>query len=145
MQRLRDAEREIDRMRAAQVLAQAGELAAQRTQVGEIGLVAALLPPGVRPGDVRTLALDVRARAQTHGPSVVVLAAPGDDGQLTLVVASDPAAAERGAGAGTVMTTLARALDGKGGGKGDVAQGAGRGGAPEFEAAIGQVRAALAP
>ena len=42
------------------------------------------------------------------------------------------------------MSTLARALDGKGGGRDDVAQGSGRGSAADFEAAVAQVRAALA-
>ena len=140
LQRLKDAEREIDRARATQVLAQAAELAARRTEVDGVGLVAELLPAGVRPGDARTLALDIRGRAQAAGPSVVVLAAPGDGGQLSLVVASDAAAAARGAGAGGIMTVLAGALAGKGGGRDDVAQGAGRGDAEAFARAVAEVR-----
>jgi alanyl-tRNA synthetase len=145
--RLRDAEREIDRVRAGQVLQQAGDLAAGREPVGGdgLGLVARLLPLGIRPADVRTLALDVRGRAQQAGPTVVVLGAPDDGGGLSLVVAADPAAAERGAGAGTVMKVLAEALDGKGGGRDDVAQGAGRGDQGAFDGAVAKVRAALAP
>jgi alanyl-tRNA synthetase len=143
--RLREAEREIDRARASQVLAQAAELAARRTQVGGLGLVAELLPAGVRPGDARTLALDVRGRAQLAGPSVVVLGAPDDKGQIALVVASDAAAASAGAGAGAVMRTLAQALGGKGGGSDDVAQGAGSGSAADFERAVGDVRQLLSP
>ena len=143
--RLKDAEREIDRSRAAQVLAQAGELAARRTDVGGIGLVAELLPAGIRPADARTLALDIRGRAQTAGPSVVVLGAPGDDGQISLVVASDPAAATRGGGAGAIMNVLAKALGGKGGGRDDVAQGAGSGDADDFARAVTQVRGILGP
>ena len=49
-----------------------------------------------------------------------------------------------GAGAGAVMTCWRRALAGKGGGKDDVAQGAGRGSAADFADAVAQVRAALA-
>ncbi|MFI5099650.1 MAG: alanine--tRNA ligase [Actinomycetes bacterium] len=145
--RLRDAERELDKVRAGQVLARAAEIATARTPVGGAdgqGLVAELLPAGVRPADARTLALDVRGRTQSAGATVVVLGAPGDDGQIALVVASDAGAAAQGAGAGTVMSTLARALDGKGGGRDDVAQGSGRGSAADFEAAVAQVRAALA-
>ncbi len=145
--RLRDAERELDKVRADQVLAQAGEIAATREPVdgaGGVGLVGRLLPVGVRPGDARTLALDVRGRTQAQGPTVVVLGAPSDDGQIALVVAADPAAAAAGAGAGAVMTTLAGALAGKGGGRDDVAQGSGRGSAADFDDALAQVRAALA-
>jgi alanyl-tRNA synthetase len=144
--RLRDAERELDKVRADQVLAQAGEIAATREPVAgadSLGLVARLLPTGVRPGDARTLALDVRGRTQGQGPTVVVLGAPSEDGQIALVVASDAAAAAGGAGAGTVMSTLAGALAGKGGGRDDVAQGSGRGSAADFADAVAQVRAAL--
>ena len=145
--RLRDAERELDKVRADQVLAQAGEIAATREPVAGadgLGLVAHLLPAGVRPADARTLALDVRGRTQGQGPTVVVLGAPDDNGQIALVVAADAAAGAAGAGAGTVMTTLAGALAGKGGGRDDVAQGSGRGSAADFADAVAQVRAALA-
>jgi alanyl-tRNA synthetase len=144
VQRLRDAEREIDRMRASDVQAQAGEIAARREDLGVLGLVAAVLPAGVRPADARALALDVRGRAQAAGPTVVVLAAPGEDGQLALVVAADDAAARSGAGAGRVMAELAGALGGKGGGRDDVAQGAGRGGVDDFDRAVALVRELLA-
>ena len=143
LQRLKDAEREIDRVRASAVLAQGAELAARRTEVDGVGLVAELLPAGIRPGDARSLALDIRGRAQAAGPSVVVLGAPGEGDQLALVVASDAAAAARGAGAGGVMTVLARALGGKGGGRDDVAQGAGSGDADDFARAVADVRAML--
>ena len=90
--------------RASQVLAQAGELAPTRAPAldgdGSAGSSRELLPAGIRPADARTLALDVRGRAQAAGPSVVVLGAPGEDGQISLVVAADAAAAARGAGAG---------------------------------------------
>ena len=142
--RLRDAEREIDRMRAAQVLAQAGELAARRRQVGPVGLVVELLPAGVRPNDARTLALDVRGRAQAAGPTVVALGAPDADDQIGLVVACDPAAVEHGIAAGTVMQALAGALSGKGGGRADVAQGSGRGVAG-WDAAVRAVEELLGP
>ena len=141
--RLRDAEREIDRARAAQVLAQAAQIAARGETVNGVNLVAELLPAGVRPGDSRTLALDVRGRTQPAGPALVVLGAPDGSGQISLVVAADAAAAAAGAGAAAVMTVLAKALDGKGGGTADVAQGAGRGDEGDFARAVEQVRGLL--
>jgi alanyl-tRNA synthetase len=141
--RLRDAEREIDRTRAAQVLAQAGEIAGRGEVVNGVNLVAEMLPSGVRPADARTLALDIRGRCQPHGPALVVLGAPDGSGQISLVVAADPAVAAAGAGAGTVMGVLAKALGGKGGGTADVAQGAGRGDGADFTRALADVRALL--
>ncbi len=141
--RLKDAERELDKVRAAQVLAQAGELAARRVTAGGVGLVAELLPAGVRPADARTLALDIRSRLAGSGAAVVVLVTPGDAGQLALVVTADAAAASAGAGAGTVMRTLSTALGGKGGGNDDVAQGSASGDPAAFASAVAQVRALL--
>jgi alanyl-tRNA synthetase len=145
--RLRDAEREIDRARASQVLTQAADLAATREQVGGsdgVGLVGRLLPEGIRPADARTLALDVRGRAAPAGPVVVVLGVPDSEGRISLVVAADEAAATRGAGAGTVMKVLAAELGGKGGGSSDVAQGAGAGDEQAFGRALAAVKELVA-
>jgi alanyl-tRNA synthetase len=167
--RLREAEREIDRVTASRVLGEAAGLAAEREPVGGadgVGLVAKLLPPGIRPADARSLALDVRSRASGAGPVVVVLGVPdeadradradraagadradraaatpnGSATKIALVVSADAAAAERGAGAGAVMKVLAGELGGKGGGSSDVAQGAGNGDAAAFDRAVAAVR-----
>jgi alanyl-tRNA synthetase len=146
LNRLRDAEREIDRTRAAQVLTQAADLAAAREGVDGsdgVGLVGRLLPEGIRAADARSLALDVRGRAAQSGPVVVVLGVPEAGGRISLVVASDPAAASRGAGAGEVMKALAAELGGKGGGSSDIAQGAGSGDGPDFERGLAAVRTKL--
>ncbi|MDQ6937243.1 MAG: alanine--tRNA ligase, partial [Actinomycetota bacterium] len=60
--RLRAAERELERIRAEQVLASAGSLAATAQDVGPTALVAAQAPDGVGGNELRALALDVRGR-----------------------------------------------------------------------------------
>ncbi len=61
IEKLRVAEKELEKVRVGQLLARAGELAATAEQVGGIALVATRAP-GASGGDVRTLALDIRGR-----------------------------------------------------------------------------------
>ncbi len=72
---------------------------------------------------MRTLALDVRGRLAADRPGVVLVAAGGD--RVTLVAAVNDAGRARGLSANAVLREAAAAVDGKGGGKDDVAQGGG--------------------
>ena len=66
--RLRDAERELQRLRAAKLLESAGEIAATAEDIGGLAFVAHRVPDGTSPDDIRTLALDVRGRVRAAGP-----------------------------------------------------------------------------
>jgi alanyl-tRNA synthetase len=142
--RLRDAERELQRLRAARLLESAGEIAAAAEDVGGVALVAHRAPDGAEADDVRRLALDVRGRIPPGRPAVVaVIGVPAD--KPVVVIAVNEAGRGYGLSAGTLVRTAAQALGGNGGGKPDVAQG---GGAPMtsstvIDEAFGAVRAAL--
>jgi alanyl-tRNA synthetase len=124
--RLRDAERELDRLRSAQLLGGAAELAGSAEDVGGAGFVAHRVPDGVSADGIRKVALDIRGRLPADKPSVV--AAIGvSDGRPTVVVAVNDAGRAQGLRAGALVLAAAGALGGRGGGKDDVAQG---GGAP---------------
>ena len=71
VEKLRAAEKELEKVRVGQLLARAGELAAAAEQVGGVALVATAAP-GAGGGDARTLALDVRGRLPQGQPGVVV-------------------------------------------------------------------------
>src|SRR3712207_337062 len=77
LEKLRAAEKEIERVRLSQLLASAGQLAADAPHVGEV-LVVAHRARGAGGGDVRTLALDVRARLSPGEPGAVVILGDGD-------------------------------------------------------------------
>ncbi|MGI8759965.1 MAG: alanine--tRNA ligase, partial [Jatrophihabitantaceae bacterium] len=62
LERMRAAERELDKLRVGAVLASAASLAAAAEDVGGVWLVAATASPGVGRNDLRALVLDVRAR-----------------------------------------------------------------------------------
>ena len=64
---LRTAEKEIEKVRVAQLLAGRGALAAAATRVGPVHVVAHRAD-GAGGGDVRTLALDVRGRLRRASP-----------------------------------------------------------------------------
>ncbi|WP_433262670.1 alanine--tRNA ligase [Actinosynnema sp. CS-041913] len=123
VERLRTAEKELERVRAAQLLSSAGSLAEQALDVRGVALVALTLPPGTPAGDVRTLAGEVRNRLGDR-PGVVGLFAPDGD-KVSFVVATTAAARSLGLAAGKLVPAFAPAVGGRGGGKPDLAQGGG--------------------
>jgi alanyl-tRNA synthetase len=135
---LRDAEKEIERLRAQLVLANVGALADGASEVNGVALVAVQAPEGTSSNDVRTLAQEVRGRLLDR-PAVVAVASTAS-GKATLVVATNPGARERGFSAGELVKA---ALSGRGGGNADLAQG---GGVPadQAPALLAAVSAALA-
>ncbi|MDT7547824.1 MAG: alanyl-tRNA synthetase, partial [Actinomycetota bacterium] len=121
--RLREVEKELDALRAGAVLERAGELAAGAKDVFGVAFVGIEAPAGT-PGDlVRGLALDIRGRLAADRPGAVLVAAGGD--RVTLVAAVNDAGRARGLSANDLLREAAAAVDGKGGGKDDVAQGGG--------------------
>jgi alanyl-tRNA synthetase len=122
LDRVREVEKELAGLRAGQVLQRAAEFAAAAVDVGGVAFAGVTAPDGT-PGDlVRSLALDVRGRLGER-PAAVLVAAGGE--RVTLVAAVNAAGIARGVNAGAVLRAAAAAVDGKGGGKDDVAQGGG--------------------
>ena len=124
VERLRQAERELEKVRADAVLSSAGALADSAEDVGGTALVAAAVPGGVAPADLRALASDVRGRLGAR-PGVVALFGADDAGKVSFVVATTAAARDAGLAAGKLVPVFASAVGGRGGGKPDLAQGGG--------------------
>jgi alanyl-tRNA synthetase len=142
--RLRDAERELNRLRAERLLESSGSIAASAENVGGIAFVAHQVPDGTDADGVRKLALDVRGRVPSLRPAVVmIVGVPAD--RPVVVIAVNEAGRGFGLSAGALVGGAARMLGGGGGGKPDVAQGGGspRAGTAEVNAAFEAVRAAL--
>lgn len=119
---LKAAQKQIEDMRRAQLLAGAGALVEDAKDMWGVAYAAQRLP-GVDGGRLRTLAVDVRDRFGDR-PAVVALVG-GADAKPTIVVATTPAARERGLRAGVLVREGATRLGGAGGGKDDLAQGGG--------------------
>jgi alanyl-tRNA synthetase len=145
LSRLRDAERELQRVRAARLLESAAQIAADAADISGIALVAHRAPDGTSPDDIRKLALDVRGRVPRGRPAVVMIVGVPDD-RPVVVVAVNESGQGFGLSAGALVGIAARALGGGGGGKPDVAQGGGAPMAPGsavIDEAFDAVRAAL--
>lgn len=121
--RLREADKELDRLRAEAVLANAGRLAAGALDVRGVAVVAAEAPADTGGDDARRLALDVRGRL-VERPAVVAVAARAD-GRASLVVVTNEGARALGLSAADLVRDAAAAVGGRGGGRPDIAQGGG--------------------
>ncbi|GAA4981345.1 alanine--tRNA ligase [Kineococcus glutinatus] len=122
--RLRDAEREIAKLRAGQVLAAAPQLAAGARDVFGVSFVGHDAG-GAGADDVRTLVLDVRGRLPADRPAVVAVTGVAKE-RPVVVVATNDEARRWGVKAGELVRVAAKVLGGGGGGKDDVAQGGGQ-------------------
>ena len=123
VERLRTAERDLEKHRADAVLSSAGSLAEQAEDLDGTKLVAVAAPDGVTGNDLRTLASDVRGKLGSV-PGVVALFGVAD-GKVSFVVATTSAARDNGLAAGKLIPEFAEAVGGRGGGKPDLAQGGG--------------------
>ena len=123
VERLRVAEKELERLRGAQLLSSAGQLADSALDIRGVALVALALPEGTSGADLRTLGSEVRNRLGARA-GVVALFAP-DGAKASFVVATTAAARDLGIAAGKLVPAFAPALGGRGGGKPDLAQGGG--------------------
>ena len=145
VERLRAAEKEIERHRVGQVLAAGGSMAAGAQDVNGVQVVAQRVD-GASGGDVRTLALDVRGRLPGDRPGVVVVvgtSGSGEDTKVSVVAAVNDAARHRGLSANTLVAAVGPLVGGRGGGKDDVAQGGGSD-ASRVDEALDLVRAEVA-
>jgi alanyl-tRNA synthetase len=118
---LRDAEKELEKLRAQMVLGGAGALAGQARDLGGVAYVGAEAPEGAATNDVRTLAQEIRGKIDPARPAVVAVAARAN-GKASLIVSVNAAAKGRGLSAADLVKG---ALSGRGGGNADLAQGGG--------------------
>jgi alanyl-tRNA synthetase len=122
--RLRDAERDIQRMQSAQLANVAADLVARAEDVNGVLYVAHQVPDGTPVDGIRKLALDVRGQIPPERAGVVVTAGVPAD-RPAIVVALNDAARARGLRAGELIRTATAVLGGRGGGRDDIAQGGG--------------------
>jgi alanyl-tRNA synthetase len=123
VERLRAAEKEIEKVRLSQLLSGGATLAAEAKDLVGAKLVAHRVD-GAGGGDVRTLALDVRGRLPQGKPGAVAIIGVAD-GKASIVAAVNDEGRASGLSANEIVRAAGPLLGGKGGGKDDVAQGGG--------------------
>jgi alanyl-tRNA synthetase len=140
---LKSAEKTINDLNAASALAQAGDLVTKAINVDGIKVLAERVT--VTGNDLRTLALDLRARL---GSDSVTCLVGGPDDKPSIVVATGDGARAKGLSAGSLVGVAAPVLGGRGGGKPDFAQGGGTNGAAApaaLDAVVAAVRDGVRP
>lgn len=142
VERLKSAEKEIERSRLANARAAAANAAAGAELVGKVRVVAQRMAGGISAADLRSLVGDVKGKLGSD-PGVVALLAEGDGDTVPYVVAVNPAAQDLGLKANELVKVLGSALNGRGGGKADLAQGSGSG-ASGIDAALSALLADIA-
>ncbi|MCW2685444.1 MAG: alanine--tRNA ligase [Mycobacterium sp.] len=140
--RLKVAEKELARSRQAATGATAANAVAGAEEIGRVRVVAQRMPVETTAANLRSLAGDIRGRLGSE-PAVVALIAAGENDSVPYVVAANPAAQDLGLRANDLVKQLGTAVDGRGGGKADLAQGSGKNPAG-IDAALAAVRAEIA-
>jgi alanyl-tRNA synthetase len=142
VERLKAAEKEIERTRLATARAAAVNAAAGAQRIGSVRLVAQRMSAGMSAADLRSLVGDIRGKLG-RDPAVVALIAEGEGGSVPYAIAANPAAQDLGLRANDLVKQLAGAVDGRGGGKADLAQGSGKD-PSGIEAALAALRSEIA-
>jgi len=142
VERLKVAEKELDRSRLANARAAAADAAASAELVGRVRVVAQRMAGGISAADLRSLVGDVKGKLGSE-PGVVALVAEGEGDTVPFIVAVNPAAQDLGLNAGDLVKVLGGPLNGRGGGKADLAQGSGSG-AANVDAALSALLAEIA-
>ena len=139
LEKIKEIEKELASVRSVQALSTVGSIADSVVKVGQIDLIAAVMPDGISGDDLRTIALDLRNRFTTSVIALISSAA----GKSVLVVASSESARTIGAKAGALVKVGSTVLGGGGGGKDDFAQGGGTD-ATKADEALSAITAAVA-
>jgi alanyl-tRNA synthetase len=142
VERLKAAEKELERMRLANARAAAANAAAGAERIGNVRVVAQRMSSGMTAADLRSLAADIRGKLGGD-PAVVALIAAGDGDAVPYAVATNPAAQDLGVRANDLVKALSAPVGGRGGGKPDLAQGSGKN-PSGIDAALDAVRAEIA-
>ncbi|MCQ9369676.1 alanine--tRNA ligase [Corynebacterium sp. 35RC1] len=139
-QKLKETEKQLERMRRQQMAQQSGQIAAEAELLGGVSVVIKRLDAGANVGDLRNIANDVRGKLSGK-PAVVALVSE-TDGKVPFVIAASKEAVEAGLSAKDLAAQFGSYIKGHGGGKPDMVQGAGSeiGG---FESGAQALRAAI--
>ncbi len=119
---LKAAERQIADLTSRTVLADVSSIAATVHDMWGVGYIGHRAD-GVGGNDLRSLAVEIRARVSDRAAVVCVIGGTPD--KPSVVVATTERARQRGLNAGDLVRTASETLGGRGGGKDDIAQGGG--------------------
>jgi alanyl-tRNA synthetase len=121
---LKDAERELAKVRSAALTANLDGILGEAHDFGDVRLWAFQAPEGTSGGDLRELAMKAKGRMRPEIPWLLVGMAV-HDGKVAVVTAAAEGMGPRGLGANDLLQAAMPPLGGRGGGKPELAQGGG--------------------
>ena len=121
---LKAAERDLAKVRSAQLTTSLDGIIGEGKDVGPVRMWDFVAPEGTSANDLRELLNKTKGRAR-HDIPVVVIGAAATDGKVSIIAGASPQAIALGVTAKAVLEAAAPSIDGRGGGKDDVAQGGG--------------------
>ncbi|MCB0914930.1 MAG: alanine--tRNA ligase [Actinobacteria bacterium] len=124
MVKLKEAEKDISRYKSAQLSANIEGIIGSGMDIGDVRLWTFTAPADMVPKDLRDLVVRAKGLTRTDRP-VAIVGATVHDGKVALVAAANDRAQERGMPAKELLAAALPAVNGRGGGKNDVAQGGG--------------------
>ena len=124
MKRLKEAEKELEKLKTEQVMGLADSVVNSVRRVGKVLVATGRAGEVANTDALRSLATDVRQRLGDGEPVVVIIAGIAK-GRPSVVIATNDAGREAGAKAGALVRAGSGVLGGGGGGKDDLAQGGG--------------------
>jgi alanyl-tRNA synthetase len=122
LSKLKDAEKEIEKVRAGQLRTQLDRYLKTETVSG-VELKTAVFPDGTSANDIREIVSELKNSLASNAG--VVCAVATSDSKVSVVIAATDSAIKLGLSAGTLLTKVSSVLEGKGGGKAELAQGGG--------------------
>jgi len=123
LERLKNAERDIAKARRQALMNDISGLVGEPTKIADTHLYRFTAPSGTDAGELREIVSGAKSDLKSNN-NVVVAACVGED-KVSVVVATDNAARDSGISAQKVLAKVLTAIDGRGGGNADMAQGAG--------------------
>jgi len=123
MQKLKETEKEIEKFRKNQILSNVSKYLQKSHDLNGIKVINFFVEEEVNANDLRDLVSNVKGQTGAS-PSVVVAGSILDE-KVNVVVAVNEAGQKSNLNAGNILKNVLSKLDGKGGGKADLAQGAG--------------------
>ncbi|MBI1377149.1 MAG: alanine--tRNA ligase [Frankiales bacterium] len=139
--RLKDAEREVARMRSAALVANIDGIIGVAQEYGAVRMWTFTAPEGTDAPALRDMVTKGRDAARREIPAVI-LGAAALDGKVSLVAATNEAGRAQGVSANRVLQAALAEVGGRGGGKDDMAQGGGSD-PSRIDAALEAARAAV--
>jgi alanyl-tRNA synthetase len=120
--KLKDAEKEIEKVRAGQLRSQLDKYL-KTSEVSGVELKTAIFPDGTSANDVRDIVNELKSSMSSVAGVICAIAT--SEGKASIVIAATDHAISKGLSAGVLLSKVSAVMDGKGGGKPELAQGGG--------------------